>query len=145
MLFGPTVLIFFLCSLLFGLFYIGLRVILISGKFGISYFELLLMFEIFAGHRLHAEKAIRPHLRPRRPLVFRVFQLVLGKRSGMGVSFSIAFSGLWVIFQEVLLGSFLVNLVPTTLDCCMWVRSSVDMVSPLALVRVVTFSFSLLF
>ena len=64
------------------------------GKFGISYFELLLMFEICAGHRLHAEKAVRPHLRPRRPLVFRVFQLEKGKRSGMAVSFSIAFSGL---------------------------------------------------
>ena len=40
------------------------------GKFGISYFELLLMFEIFAGHRLLAEKTVRPHLRPRRSLVF---------------------------------------------------------------------------
>ena len=40
---------------------------------------------------------------------------------------------------------FLVNLVLTTLDCCMWVGDSVDMVSLLALVRVVTFSFSLLF
>ena len=28
------------------------------------------MFEIYVGHRLHAEKAVRPHLRPRRPLVF---------------------------------------------------------------------------
>ena len=46
------------------------------GKFGISYFELLLMFEIYVGHRLHAEKAVRPHLRPRRPLVFLGFQLV---------------------------------------------------------------------
>ena len=27
------------------------------GKFGISYFELLLMFEIYVGHRLHAEKS----------------------------------------------------------------------------------------
>ena len=40
------------------------------GKFGISYFELLLMFEVKTGHRLHVEKAVRPHLRPRRPLVF---------------------------------------------------------------------------
>ena len=64
------------------------------GKFGISYLELLLMFEVFAGHRLLTEKAVRSHLRPRRPLIFRAFQLVLGKRSGMAVSFSIAFSGL---------------------------------------------------
>ena len=40
------------------------------GKFGISYFELLLMFEIYVGHRLHAEKAVRLHLRPCRPLIF---------------------------------------------------------------------------
>ena len=45
----------------------------------------------------------------------------------------------------VLLGFFPVNLVLTMLDCLMWVGDSVDMVSPLALVRVVTFSFSLLF
>ena len=30
------------------------------GKFGISYFELLIMFEQHAGHRLNCEKAIRP-------------------------------------------------------------------------------------
>ena len=30
------------------------------GKSGISYFDLLLMFEIYVGHRLHAEKAVRP-------------------------------------------------------------------------------------
>ena len=46
------------------------------GKFGISYFELLLMFEIYAGHRLHSERAIRPHLRPRNPWFFLGFQLV---------------------------------------------------------------------
>ena len=46
------------------------------GKFGVSYFELLLMFEIYVGHRLYAEKAVRSHLRPRRPLCFLGFQLV---------------------------------------------------------------------
>ena len=40
------------------------------GKFGISYFELLLMFEVFSGVRLQTEKTVRPHLRSRRPLVF---------------------------------------------------------------------------
>ena len=34
------------------------------GKFGISYLELLLMFEVFSGHRLLTEKTVRPHLRP---------------------------------------------------------------------------------
>ena len=46
------------------------------GKFGISYFETLLMFEIFAGHRLLVEKTVRPNLRPRKPLFFLDFQLV---------------------------------------------------------------------
>ena len=40
------------------------------GKFGISYFELLLMFEVFTGVRLQTEKTVRPHLRSRRSLVF---------------------------------------------------------------------------
>ena len=49
------------------------------GKLGISYFELLLMFEIYVGHRLHAEKAVRPHLRPCRPLVFFWFPVGIGQ------------------------------------------------------------------
>ena len=55
------------------------------GKF--SYFELLLMFEIYAGHRLHAEKAIRPHLRPRRPLVFSGFSFGIGQEIRHGCQF----------------------------------------------------------
>ena len=43
------------------------------GKFGISYFELLLMFEVFSGFRLQTEKTVRPHLRSRRPLAFSGF------------------------------------------------------------------------
>ena len=43
------------------------------GKFGISYFELLMMFEVKTGHRLHTEKAVRAHLRPGRPLRMSVF------------------------------------------------------------------------
>ena len=57
------------------------------GKFGISYFELLLMFEIFAGHRLHAEKAVRPHLCPRRPLVFSGFSVGIGQEIRHGCQF----------------------------------------------------------
>ena len=64
------------------------------GKFGISYLQLLLMFEVFARHRLLTEKTVRSHLRPVDPSFFRDFQLVSGKRSGMAVSFSIAFAGL---------------------------------------------------
>ena len=57
------------------------------GKFGISYFELLLMFEIYVGHRLHAEKAVRSHLRPRRPLFFSGFPLGKGQEIRHGCQF----------------------------------------------------------
>ena len=57
------------------------------GKFGISYFELLLMFEIYAGHRLHAEEATRSHLRPRRPLVFSGFPVGIGQEIRHGCQF----------------------------------------------------------
>ena len=39
------------------------------GKYGISYFELLIMIELFWGHWLNCEKVIRPHLQAKRPLV----------------------------------------------------------------------------
>ena len=42
-----------------------------SGKFGISYFELLVMFEVFSGYRL--QKTVRSHFRSRRPLAFSGF------------------------------------------------------------------------
>ena len=45
------------------------------------------MFEIFAGHRLHAEKAIRSHLRYRRPLVFSVFSVGIGQEIRHGCQF----------------------------------------------------------
>ena len=44
------------------------------GKFGISYLELLLMFEVLYWHRLLTEKTVRPQRRPGRPLVFLVVQ-----------------------------------------------------------------------
>ena len=43
------------------------------GKFGISYLELLLMFEVYTGHRLQTEKTVLPHLRSHRPLAFSGF------------------------------------------------------------------------
>ena len=48
------------------------------GKFGISYFELL-MFD--------AEKAVRPHLRPRRPLVSSGFSVGKGQEIPHGCQF----------------------------------------------------------
>ena len=102
------------------------------GKFGISYFELLLMFEVYTGQRLHTEKAFRPHLRPRRPCFFGFF------------SWYRARNPTW-FSQVVFLGLFLVNLALTTLDCLIWVGSGMEMVSLLVLARVVTISFLLPF
>ena len=61
------------------------------GKFGISYLELLLMFEVFTGVRLQTEKTVRPPLTVSQAYCFfLVFRLVYGKKSDMAVSFSIA-------------------------------------------------------
>ena len=39
------------------------------GHFGISFLELLILFEQWAGHRLLSEKVIRPHVRANRPIL----------------------------------------------------------------------------
>ena len=57
------------------------------GKFGISYFELLLMFEVYTGHRLQTEKTVRPHLRSRRPLAFSGFSVGIGQEIRHGCQF----------------------------------------------------------
>ena len=57
------------------------------GKFGISYFELLLMFEVFSGFRLQTEKTVRPHLRSRRPLAFSGFSVGIGQEIRHGCQF----------------------------------------------------------
>ena len=57
------------------------------GKFGISYFELLLMFEVFSGYRLQTEKTVRPHLRSRRPLAFSGFSVGIGQEIRHGCQF----------------------------------------------------------
>ena len=57
------------------------------GKFGISYFELLLMFEVCSGYRLQTEKTVRPHLRSRRPLVFSGFSVGIGQEIRHGCQF----------------------------------------------------------
>ena len=40
------------------------------GHFGISFLELLILFEQWAGHRLLSEKVTRPHVRAGRPILF---------------------------------------------------------------------------
>ena len=58
-----------------------------SGKFGISNFELLLMFEVHSGCRLQTEKTVRPDLRSRRPLVFSGFSVGVGQEIRHGCQF----------------------------------------------------------
>ena len=57
------------------------------GKFGISYFALLLMFEVYSGYRLHTEKTVRPHLRSRRLLAFSGFSVGIGQEILHGCQF----------------------------------------------------------
>ena len=63
------------------------------GKFGISYFELLIMFEQHAGHRLTCEKASRPTSVHTDPCFIPVSLPALGTRSGKGASFFMVCSG----------------------------------------------------
>ena len=44
-------------------------VLLILGHFGISFLELLILFEQWAGHRLLGEKVAGPHVRANRPIL----------------------------------------------------------------------------
>ena len=41
------------------------------GHFGISFLELLILFEQWAGHWLISEKVTRPHVRAHRPMVVK--------------------------------------------------------------------------
>ena len=42
---------------------------MISGHFGISFLELLILFEQWTGHRLLSEKGTRPHVGAHRPIL----------------------------------------------------------------------------
>ena len=39
------------------------------GHFGVSFLELLILFEQWAGHRFLSEKVTRPHVRANRPII----------------------------------------------------------------------------
>ena len=117
------------------------------GKFGISYLELLLMFEVFTGHRLLTEKTVRTHLRPRRPLFFfSVFPVGIGQEIRNGCQF------LHSLFRALShLPGGLARFIPcqpsahhARLSHLGWERYG-HCLSPLAHVRVVIISFSLLF
>ena len=56
-------------------------------KFGISYLELLLMFEVFTGHRLLTENTVRTQRRPGRSLVFSGFSVSIRQEIRHGCQF----------------------------------------------------------
>ena len=58
---------------------IGLRTLLTWANLLFLFFELLVMFEQHSDHRLKGGKAIRPHLRPCRPLVHSSFPVSIGR------------------------------------------------------------------
>ena len=60
-----------------------------SGHFGISFLELLILFEQWAGHRLLSEKVTRPHVRANRPILL-LFLCREEFKLGMAVSSLVA-------------------------------------------------------
>ena len=69
LLLGHTVLVFCLDLLLFLLLLHWPSGTQDFGHFGISFLELLIFFEQWAGHRLLSEKDTRPHVRAHRPIL----------------------------------------------------------------------------
>ena len=60
------------------------------GHFGISFLELLILFEQWAGHRLLSEKVTRPHVRAGRPILFPSVPVSEGIEIDMGANFLVA-------------------------------------------------------
>ena len=57
------------------------------GHFGISFLELLFLFEQWAGHRLLGEKVTRPHVKANRPILIPLCLCQRELKFGMVVSF----------------------------------------------------------
>ena len=103
------------------------------------------MFEVYSGCRLQTEKTVRPHLRSRRPWLFRVFSVGIGQEIWHGCQF------LHSLFRALgHLPGGLARFIPcqpsahhARLSHLGW--GGMDMVSLLVLVRVATISFLLLF
>ena len=66
---GRKVLVFCLDLLLFLTLCLGHLVPMTFGHFGVSFLELLILSEQWAGHRLLGEKVTRPHVRANRPIL----------------------------------------------------------------------------
>ena len=84
------------------------------GQIGVSFLELLILFEQWAGHRLLSEKVTRPHVRADRPNLTPSVPVSDGiEIRHTVVSLSVAWYVLWPSCLVVLVGSCLVGLVRT--------------------------------
>ena len=75
------------------------------GHFWVSFLELLILFEQWAGHRLLKEKVTRPHVRANRPILIPSAPVSEGVEIDMVVSFSAAWFERWPSCLVVLVGS----------------------------------------
>ena len=75
------------------------------GHLGVSFSELLILFEQWAGHRLLSEKVTRPHVRANRPILIPSVPVSEGLRFDMVVSFPVAWFELWPGCLVVFVGS----------------------------------------
>ena len=60
------------------------------GHFGVSFLELLILFEKWAGHRLLSEKITGPHVRAHRPVLIPSVLVSEGLKFDMVVNFLVA-------------------------------------------------------
>ena len=93
------------------------------GHFGISFLELLILFEQYAGHRLLNEKVTRPHVRTNRPILLPSVPVSEGIEIRHGCQFVSSLIRALPKLPRVL-GRFL----PCGLGSDIWVEISVLMV-----------------
>ena len=81
------------------------------GHFGISFLELLILFEQWAGHRLLSEKVTRPHVRAHRPILIPSVPVSEGVEIRHGYQFLSSLKRALAKLPVVLVGLCLVVLV----------------------------------
>ena len=74
------------------------------GHFGVSFLEILILFEQWASHRLLSEKVTRPHFRPNRPIFILSAPVSEGVENRQGVSLSVALMARVVLLLIPLFG-----------------------------------------
>ena len=64
------------------------------GHFGVSYLQVLILFEQWLGHGLLSQKVTRPHMRANRPFLLPPAPASEGIESRQECQLSVVFSGL---------------------------------------------------